>query len=89
VSRGIALIAFAALCGPALAETPVDPAPLAAAFAAIGCAGNEKDIFPFVGKDGLDVATFAAQFKALGESGHLVSGDNGETFRLTDWGPCE
>lgn len=82
-------VAAALAAVPVLAEEAVDPAPLAEAFVKIGCHGTEKDIFPYVGSNGLEASSFGAQFKALAASGHLVSDDHGETFRLTNWGPCE
>lgn len=90
--RSISVLAMLTAFGGATAvpaQETVDATPLAEAFVSIGCSGNEKDMYPFIGQNGLDAKTFAAQFKALGESGHLVSDDHGETFRLTNWGPCE
>lgn len=90
MKAALAPLLLAALLPAAVrAEDPVDAAPLARAFVKIGCKGNEKDLMPYIGKDGLDVATFAAQFKQLRESGHLVSDDHGETMRLTGWEGCE
>ena len=69
-------------------DSAVDYAPLADVFVKIGCTGNEKDLMPFFGKE-LDTSTFVAQFKALRKAGLLVSDDNGETMRLTNWGECK
>ncbi|MBC7314158.1 MAG: hypothetical protein H5U11_16855 [Rhizobium sp.] len=76
--------------GAAVAQdaSAVDPAPLAGVFVKIGCRGNEKDLMPYFGKE-IDTNTFMAQFKALREAGYLVSDDNGETMRLTNWGECK
>ncbi|MCC0064829.1 MAG: hypothetical protein H6895_12190 [Defluviimonas sp.] len=69
-------------------EADVDPTPLASVYVKIGCRGNEKDLMPYFGSE-IDTSTFMAQFKALRASGNLVSDDNGETMRLTNWGECK
>ncbi len=79
-------VGLVALAGPVAAGETVDVTPVAQIYEQIGCRGNEKDIFPHLGSIG--VSDFVAQIKALGASGHLVSDDNGETMRLTNWGSC-